>query len=148
MQTWTGGARIDLQNATFPFAKLSVDKGELTLRIAQVIYRFRNDQVRAIEVVRAVPIIGRGIRIHHDVVGYPQLIVFWTMSDPNSLSAQLRAYGFGSNPQGTYEKTDFRAERSTFMVIGILFVVLSMMLLSGFCIVAAIFSFLAGKFRI
>jgi hypothetical protein len=100
-----------------------VSSEELELGVTQLVFRFRPHQVRAIEVLRVVPLIGKGIRIHHDIAGYPQLIVFWTMGNPSALAAELREYGFGNDPSRTYEPTEFPAERSAFQMMGVMWIV-------------------------
>jgi hypothetical protein len=88
--------------------------------------------VRAIEVVRAVPMIGKGIRIHHDIAGYPQLILFWTMGNPSLLAEQLREFGFGNDPSATYEPTDFPAERSAYKLMGAMWIVIAVIFAVSF----------------
>ena len=143
-RSWRGGARIDLQNATYPYATLSVSSEQLELSVSQMAYRFSPHQVRAIEEVRVIPLIGRGIRIHHDVVGYPQLILFWTRGNPSAVAGELRQYGYGTDPNATFEPTDFPAERAVFpvfAVFGIIFLTffLVIALVFGFCIISALF---------
>ncbi len=135
-RSWRGGARIDLQNATYPFATLTVSTGHLELRVAQMAYRFRPDEVRAIEVVRAIPFFGKGVRIHHATAGCPQLILFWTMGNPETLAGVLREYGYGTEPQAEFERTTFPAERTTCLVMVIMLSLF--LLLPGFCIVSAL----------
>ena len=122
-RSWRGGARLDLQNATYPFANLTVLRDQLELEVTALVYRFRPDQVRGIEVVRAVPLLGKGIRIHHDIAGYPQLIIFWTMGNPATLARHLRQYGYGTDPLAEFEPTKLPADRTVFFLMFIAIVV-------------------------
>lgn len=93
--TMTGGARIGFANATWPFAKLRVDKNTLELKV-QLLgnYVFGREDVISIEPFGLIPVIGRGIRINHRVGNYNKKIIFWTMGNAEAVIERIRATGF------------------------------------------------------
>ncbi len=91
-----GGARVGLKNASWPFARLTMSKKELRLRVKLIgRYRFRPEDIKEVEVVRFLPVIGKGIRIHHHKEDYPNRLIFWTLSDPKGIAERFRGAGFG-----------------------------------------------------
>ena len=96
----TGGARIGMANATWPFATLSVDKRKLSLN-ASIIGNliFKPSDITSIEPYTEIPIIGKGIRINHTVKNYKQKVIFWTFKNPNKVINQIELTGFLSNTE-------------------------------------------------
>ena len=77
-QTWRGGARIGHTNATWPFAQLKLTADQLVLKVVLFgTYVFKRDQVTKVEPYGFIPFAGKGVRIHHNVLGYPEKIIFW-----------------------------------------------------------------------
>jgi len=80
-RSWSGRARIGMVDRG-AFNKLLVSEGRLELKTLASSYEFLPDQVVAIEPIGVVPIIGKGIRIHHNLPRYPQQIFFYTTDNP------------------------------------------------------------------
>ena len=97
-ETLRGGARIDLVNATWPFAQLQVTSERLVLQVKFLgTYTFTPDQVIRVAPFGLIPFFGKGIRIFHRVPGYPDKIVFWYLcADPRPIVAKIAAYGYGT----------------------------------------------------
>ena len=97
-QRWRGGARIGSVNATWPFAQLKLTPEHLVLDVVLVgTYVFRPDQVSRVEPYGLIPFAGKGVRIHHRVVGYPEKIVFWYLCmDPQLIVDRIRKSGYGT----------------------------------------------------
>lgn len=95
--SWLGGARIDNWNVTWPFARLSVNEHQLFLKIMFCgTYSFVPDQVIQVEAYGKIPVIGKGVRIHHRHVGYPEKIVFWRLTgNPANIVHPIHSSGFG-----------------------------------------------------
>lgn len=91
----TGGARIGMANATWPFATLAVNKDRLELN-ATIVGRFvfRPADIISIEPVTMMPVFGKGIRIHHRISNYNPKIIFWTFGNPAELIERIQQTGF------------------------------------------------------
>ena len=91
----TGGANIGSGHATWPFAKLSVNKNELRLNASIIgsVY-FRPSDVISIEL--SPRFAGSGIKVNHRVKGYSDYIVFITPGG-RDLIAQIEHTGFLKN---------------------------------------------------
>jgi len=99
--TLTGGARIGRANATYPFANLYVDENILKINASLVgNLIFQPQDIISIKPYASVPVIGKGIKILHRVEHYHQHVVFWTMTDPETVISEIKETGF-------LEKTDF-----------------------------------------
>lgn len=103
----TGGARIGMANATFPFATLKVNKDRLVLN-ASIIgnLTFQPSDIISIEPYTMIPILGQGIKINHQVSTYKESVIFWTFKDPKSVVRQIKKTGFLINENQTKQKTD------------------------------------------
>jgi hypothetical protein len=103
----TGGARIGMANATFPFATLKVNKDRLELN-ASIIgnLTFQSSDIISIEAYTMIPILGQGIKINHKVANYKERVIFWTFKDPNSVVRQIKETGFLNNQNSTEQKID------------------------------------------
>ncbi|MBN1378319.1 MAG: hypothetical protein JXA04_03705 [Gammaproteobacteria bacterium] len=98
----TGGARIGWANATWPFAKLIVTAEKLKLNVSFLGgYEFHKGQIISIKKYGFIPIIGRGIRIKHNIASYPQKIVFWTFGSPGKLIKNIEQTGLLTGEPGT-----------------------------------------------
>jgi len=91
----TGGANIGLGRATWPFAKLLVNKNELQLNASLIgnVY-FRPSDIISIEPSSFFS--GTGIKINHRVNGYSQKIIFMT-SGSRDLITRIEDTGFLNN---------------------------------------------------
>jgi hypothetical protein len=96
----TGGARIGMANATWPFANLTVNENRLTLN-ASIIgnLTFKPSDIISIETYSVIPLLGQGIRIHHKVSNYKDKVVFWTFKNPHELIKKIEETGFLNNTQ-------------------------------------------------
>jgi len=75
----TGGARIGMANATWPFATLKANKDRLELNATIIgTLVFKPNDIISIEPYGLIPFIGRGIRINHRVDKYKSKVIFWT----------------------------------------------------------------------
>ena len=91
----TGGARMGLFNATWPFAKLIVSADKLVLSVLFLgNYDFCPHDVIWLEQYGLIPLLQSGLRIVHSRSDYPPLVVFWTMGSRKKLLARIRNIGF------------------------------------------------------
>jgi hypothetical protein len=88
--TETGGARIGWLNASWPFAQISADQGNLIISVLWRTYAFTLKQVLFIE--RYSGLTSEGIRIRHNVAEYPEKIIFW--GNPDKLLNGIWSSGF------------------------------------------------------
>ncbi|MDA8155526.1 MAG: hypothetical protein M0Z52_03595 [Actinomycetota bacterium] len=98
-QSWIGGARLDIFNVTWPFAKLTVSHERLCLKVTfWGAMSFRPDQVLKIEPVGIIPFFGKGIQIHHnlDMQVNPSTVIFWYIAkDAQKIISDLHQWGYG-----------------------------------------------------
>jgi hypothetical protein len=92
--TITGGARIGIVNATWPFAKLSASPIRLRLACLLDSYDFEPRDVVALERYGAIPLFYNGIRVLHARPDYPSKIIFWCFGNPDELINRIRETGF------------------------------------------------------
>ncbi|MFK8104531.1 MAG: hypothetical protein AB8G15_18550 [Saprospiraceae bacterium] len=91
----TGGARIGLANATYPFATLKVDQDKLELKVSAIgNFIFTRSDIISIEAYQSLPILGEGVKINHRVENYHQKIIFWTLKSPSTVIDEIRKTGF------------------------------------------------------
>ena len=103
----TGGARVGMANATFPFATLKVNKERLELNASIVgNLTFQPADIISIEPYTMIPILGQGIKINHKVSTYKEKVIFWTFKDPNSVVRQIQETGFLNSENQTNQKID------------------------------------------
>jgi hypothetical protein len=77
----TGGARIGMVNATFPFATLKVNKDQGGLNVSIVgNLTFQASHIISIEPYTMIPILGQGIKINYEVTNYKERVIFWTFN--------------------------------------------------------------------
>jgi hypothetical protein len=96
----TGGARVGWINASWPFGRMNVTSSKIIINATLLgKYEFRPEDVTSIETVGSLPLIGRGIRVHHNIADYPDKIIFWTTKNPDNLIDDIRRLGF--SPKGT-----------------------------------------------
>lgn len=103
----TGGARIGLANATWPFAtfKVSKDKLELNASIVGNLVFLPKDII-SIEPYTKFTFIGKGIKINHRITNYDSEVIFWTLQDPLTVINQIRQLGFFDNINRAYDITE------------------------------------------
>jgi len=91
----TGGAKIGMAHASWPFARLSVNKTVLQLNASIIgnLY-FRPSDIVSIEPAGFFS--GGGIRIHHRVEKYSSKVVFLTSGSVDLIN-RIRACGFLDN---------------------------------------------------
>jgi len=94
----TGGARIGMANATFPFATLKVNKEKLELNVSIIgNYIFQPQDIISIETYSITSFIGQGIKITHRIPNYNQKIIFWTLDNPERVLNKIKETGFIEN---------------------------------------------------
>ncbi|MEO7977215.1 hypothetical protein [Flavobacterium sp.] len=96
--TLTGGARIGMANASYPFADLYVDKEVLKIN-ASIVGNlvFQPKDIISIEAYNSIPIIGNGIKINHRIEKYNSKVIFWTLKNPNRVLSEIKKTGFLEN---------------------------------------------------
>lgn len=105
MLKFTGGAKIGIANATYPFATLKVYENTLELNASLIgNLVFKTADIISIEAYRSLPLIGKGIKIKHKVKTYDQEVIFWTLTNPESILNKIKESGFLENNNN--EKTD------------------------------------------
>lgn len=92
----TGGARIGMANATWPFASLKVTKDKLQLN-ATIIgnLTFKPEDIISLEPYSRF--MSSGLKIIHKVPNYKKHIVFWTFGSPSDLINRIEQTGFLTN---------------------------------------------------
>jgi hypothetical protein len=103
----TGGARIGMANATWPFASLKVNNERLDLN-ATILGNlvFRPEDIITIEPYYMIPIIGQGIRINHRISTYNEKVIFWTFKNPDEIIRQIKQTGFLDNSSSNDRQHD------------------------------------------
>ena len=103
----TGGARIGMANATWPFATLKVSKDKLELD-ASIIGNlvFQPKDVISIETYTMIPLLGQGIKINHRIANYNKKVIFYTFKDPSTVVNQIRQTGFLENGDSKISESD------------------------------------------
>ena len=94
----TGGARIGLANASWPFATLKVNKDKLELN-ASIVGNlvFQPKDIISIESYSKSSSLSKGLKINHQVTNYKSEVIFWTFNDPLTVINQIRQTGFFDN---------------------------------------------------
>ncbi|HMI04901.1 MAG TPA: hypothetical protein VK541_20600 [Pedobacter sp.] len=103
----TGGARIGMANATWPFATLKVSKDKLELN-ASIIGNlvFQPKDVISIEAYTMIPLLGQGIKINHRIADYNIKVIFWTFRNPSAVIDQINQTGFLENTNSRISESD------------------------------------------
>jgi hypothetical protein len=102
----TGGARVGMFNATWPFATLKVNSSKLELSTGFMgNFVFRSEDISSIEPYGLIPFLGRGIKINHHVKTYNQKIIFWTFGSPHSLIEEIHETTFFDKKKSTIESS-------------------------------------------
>jgi hypothetical protein len=105
--TLTGGARIGMANASYPFADLYVDKEILKINASIVgSLIFQPKDIISIETYTLIPLIGQGIKINHRIENYNPKVIFWTFKDPNSVISEIKKTGFLQNLNSEISSAD------------------------------------------
>lgn len=102
---FTGGARIGMANATWPFASLKVTKDRLDLNATIV----GNLVFRPADIISIEPYSGgmsSGLKINHRVPKYKDKVIFWTFKNPNEIIRQIQQTGFLDNTTSILNQTD------------------------------------------
>ncbi|TDR20468.1 hypothetical protein [Marinicella litoralis] len=91
MKEFTGGARINFFNATWPFAKLRLEENGLTLNVVMKgTFNFPRARISAIRKRGIIPFFSDGIQIEHDIDEYPDWIVFWCLGKRDKILEELK----------------------------------------------------------
>lgn len=105
----TGGARIGMVKATYPFATLIVNKNQLELK-ASILgnFIFQPKDIISIESYTERPIIEKGIKINHRISNYKTKVIFWSMKNPDEIINEIKKTGFLNSINSTYSNDDFQ----------------------------------------
>ena len=110
--TLTGGARIGMANASYPFADLYVDKEILKINASIVgNLMFQPKDIISIETYTLIPLIGQGIKINHRIENYNPKVIFWTFKDPNFVIGEIKKTGFLKNLVSEISSSDLEVIR-------------------------------------
>jgi len=93
----TGGARLGMFNASWPFATLSATPDALRLSCLGRDYSFPKGSIRSLSRHRGI--FSTGLRIEHSDSSFPEFVVFWASlffwtSGFRKLKAQLESLGY------------------------------------------------------
>lgn len=105
--TLTGGARIGRANASYPFAKLDVDKNVLKIDasiVGNLIFQAKD--IIELKPYKSIPVIGNGIKIIHRIENYSSEVIFWTFKDPSFVLKEIEKTGFLSNTNSILSEND------------------------------------------
>lgn len=103
----TGGAKIGLANATYPFADLYVDENILKINASLVgNLVFQPQDIISIQPYTSIPLIGQGIKINHRVENYNSNVIFWTLKNPETVINEIKSTGFLENKNSTIISRD------------------------------------------
>ena len=112
-RTLTGGARLDMMNATWPFAKLSATKEWITLKVNFLgDYTLHASQVVVVKKYTIIPFLAWGIRIHHGIGKYPKKMIFWSLGFPAGVLDFLREEGFPEEKMEPTSRPTANADKS------------------------------------
>ena len=96
-----GGALVGWCNASFPLATLTATENELTMNVLfQPTYSFAPKQVIELKFFVVLPLLAWGVKIMHNVEGYPERLVFWHFWPPRVIR---RIHEVGFKPPGSLE---------------------------------------------
>jgi len=116
--TSMGGARIGWMNATWPFARLTVNAQTMSLAVLILgTYTFSPKDVASLKPYGSLPVLGRGIQVIHTNPTYPPKIIFWCFGSPERLIQRIVELGFRpSAPTTAVPKRDGIAFRWSFVI--------------------------------
>ena len=86
-----GGARLNLFNATIPFARIVATPSRITLAVLGSQHTFERAQVRSLSRYRGL--FSTGLRIEHFCEDAPSFVVFWT-TNYSHLAQALQQLGY------------------------------------------------------
>jgi len=114
----TGGAQIGWVNVSWPLARLTASRGELSVKAWLLgSYSFSPDEVAAIEKYGSIPVLASGVRIVHTNPTYPSNIVFWCFGSSRRLMAKIQELGFvPSAPLASVPRRNGIAFRWSFII--------------------------------
>ena len=89
--TQIGGVRLDMTNATWPFAKITVSEKNIKLKILFKEYSLKKEDVIGLRKYNGL--FSTGLLIEHNKSAYPHHIVFWTFGF-KKLKTNIEKIGF------------------------------------------------------
>ncbi len=113
--SFRGGAQVGWVNASWPFAKLTVEADFLTLSCLGT-YTFTPSEIVALEPYGSIPVLARGVRIMHNRRDYPKKIIFWCMGRRDAALIELAATGFAPSGQPFDGPTGFPVRWSAILI--------------------------------
>lgn len=94
-EKFVGSARVGWASASWPFATLRISRDELVLSMAMLgDYRFKPEDVIAVEKVGGVLAIGQAIRIDHTREDIAERVLFYRLGSPQRLLDAVEECGF------------------------------------------------------
>ena len=76
--TMTGGLRADLFNASWPFAKLTVTKEKILLKVISKEYEIEKSKIDTLKKYKGI--FSVGLEIGHHESQIPARLIFWTFN--------------------------------------------------------------------
>ena len=122
-----GGARIGWFSASWPMAAFRATREEITIDVRfSGKYTFRQDQVITIEPYKLFPAIGQGILIKHNILEYPEKIIFWIIGDSDRFIKDIRDLGFmpTASPDKVIVRSGFPIKWGVWVVVGVLWLII------------------------
>ena len=90
-----GGGRAGWINATWPLARLTASPNEIVLNfVLGGRYSFSPLEVVKLEPYSGIRAFGHGVQIVHSRIDYPERLIFWHFTKPESLIQRIHAAGF------------------------------------------------------
>ena len=86
-----GGARLDIFNATWPFARITITKQMIELRCFSKKYALEKNRIIGVREYNGI--LSKGLIIEHDRAEYPHHMVFWTFGF-DKLRRHLESLGY------------------------------------------------------
>ena len=120
----TGGARIGMANASWPFATLKVNENIMTFNTG-ISGKLTFNSNEIISITPYSGFMSNGIQINHKVSKYNEKVIFWTFKKPELLINQIKQIGFFNNASNSdslsnesvnHNKSKYRITFSRFII--------------------------------
>jgi hypothetical protein len=97
-----GGASSGGASASWPLARLEVDREKIILKVLFFEkYTFNRTDIIKVEQYGVIPILTRGVRIFHNKPEYPEEIVFYPIGSSARIIRSIGDIGFPTQPSQT-----------------------------------------------
>jgi hypothetical protein len=92
--TQIGGVRLDLFNATWPFAEIVITREKIKLKVFSKEYEFEKNQIIGLREYNGI--LSKGMIIEHNKRNYSHHMVFWSLSFKKlKRAAEMLGYSVG-----------------------------------------------------